>query len=348
MDVLMDYADWFDEDFFQNGCFISISSEKKIIFAKRGKWKKKPPSFEIKLQVRDFYNQEIKYYHSKEIISIPYDFIKTYIKPITKNFDISQEIKYKDIFENDFTLFEHSKKQLEKIVLMSRKEYQIQNVRELKKYCIIKSLLASQGESYGFWTEDFTMVGITPEILFESDGETITSYAIAGTSLFKEQNSLGSSIKDHKEHQIVITNILEDLKPFCKDLMALETKIIPFGKLAHLKTCIRGILTEDVNPNDIISALSPTAALGGYPRKNAHNFLLHSHYYKYFPKRYHGSVFSVEYENKTLSLVMIRNIQIQNQTLILEAGAGIIDSSNRHSEFNEINQKIESIKEMLL
>jgi isochorismate synthase EntC len=344
----MDHIDWFDEHFFQNGCFIKIGSEKKIIFAKNGIWKKELPPSKIKLQIRDFYDQEIKYYHSNEIILIPFEFIKTFIKPITKNFSVSQEKNYKEIFDNDFDLFANSKNEVDKVVLMSRKEYQVQNVEELKKYCIIKSLLTSQGESYGFWNDDFTMVGITPEILFESEGLNITSYAIAGTSLLKEKNNLETSTKDLKEHQIVITNILEDLKPFCRDLEALETMIIPFGKLAHLKTCIKGKLNNHISPNDIIFALSPTAALGGYPRKNAHDFLLNTHYYQYFPKRYHGSVFSADYENKFLSLVMIRNIQIQNQTLILEAGAGVVDSSKKSSEFKEIYQKIESIKEMLL
>ena len=59
-------------------------------------------------------------------------------------------------------------------------------------------------------------------------------------------------------------------------------------------------------------------------------------------------MFKVSYDNTERSLVMIRNIQIKENKLILEAGAGVVDASLEISELNEIYQKIESIRDILL
>ena len=45
---------------------------------------------------------------------------------------------------------------------------------------------------------------------------------------------------------------------------------------------------------------------------------------------------------------MIRNIQLKDNKLILEAGAGVVDASVESSELNEIYQKIEATREILL
>ena len=344
----MDISAWLDDQFFECGCFFPLKDEESIILAKGGEWRTEPTTKEIIFQVRDFYNQEKKYYHPDQVIIIPLKELQKSLPENQFNFKLEGEKKFENLFKLDFKAFRESLPHLKKAVLMSRLEYQVDSPLSLKKHAFYRSIFSTIGEPYGFWENDYALIGSTPEILFEFEGDLIKSFALAGTAPLEQGENLLHSKKNLQEHNLVIKNIMEDLGPFCSEIKSFETKTAPFGSLVHLKTLIEGRLRNGFKSDELIKAMSPTAALGGYPRIRAKDFLLKTQYFKTFPKRFHGSVFSLRFRNKERSLVMIRNVQIQNKTLILEAGAGIVEASSEKNELAEIYQKLDATREILL
>jgi isochorismate synthase EntC len=303
---------------------------------------------DIQFEIRDFYHHEKKYYHPDQIITASLSDIHAALPQDSPNFQLFDEQRFEDKFQKDFNLYQTALPELKKVVLMSRLEYTVYRPEDLKQHAIYKAFFTTIGEPYGFWEKNYALIGSTPEILFDCEGDLIKSFALAGTAPASKGDELLLCNKNRHEHNLVIKNIMEDLWPFCLEVESFKTQTAPYGCLVHLKTLIEGKLKTNFNSDELISAMSPTAALGGYPRQKAKNFLLRTEYYKAFPKRFHGSVFKVSYDNSERSLVMIRNIQINENKLILEAGAGVVDASIEISELNEIYQKIEAIRDVLL
>ena len=346
--LLMDISGWLDQEFYQTGCFFPLNKKDQFILAKGGTWKDWPCMNGIQFEIRDFYHHEKKYYHPDQIITASLSDIQAALPQDSQSFQLLDEQRFEDKFQKDFERYQAARPELKKAVLMSRIEYTVDRPEDLKQHAIYKALFTTIGAPYGFWEKNYALIGSTPEILFDCEGDLIKSFALAGTAPVSEGAELLLSQKNRHEHDLVIKNIMEDLSPFCLELVSLKTQTAPYGRLVHLKTLIEGKLKINFNSDELITAMSPTAALGGYPRHEARHFLLKTEYYKAFPKRFHGSVFKVSYDNTERSLVMIRNIQIKDNKLILEAGAGVVDASVEISELNEIYQKIESIRDILL
>lgn len=342
----MNIFQWLDEDFFSLGCFFPMDD--KIILAKGGTWSESSQKERLEFQVRDFYQHKKSFYHPADIIIITKNELQKALPAHEKEYQTSGEKRFQDLFKKDFKLFRSAPLGLKKAVLMSRVEFLTEAPHLLKKRSFCRSILSTIGEPYGFWRNNYSIIGSTPEVLFDTDRSTIHTFALAGTAPKNHSAELILSKKNTHEHDIVIKNIMEDLAPFCYELQRSQTQLSSYGDLVHLKTLIEGKIKEELEIDDLITALSPTAALGGYPREEARRFLLQTHYHYLFPQRFHGSSFTVSHEGQTRSLVMIRNIQLQNNTLIIEAGAGVVEGSEEESEFAEINHKIKIAMDTLL
>ncbi|NCY26052.1 MAG: hypothetical protein EBX37_14780, partial [Alphaproteobacteria bacterium] len=89
---------------------------------------------------------------------------------------------------------------------------------------------------FGLWNKDYGVIGSTPEVLFHLHGETLNTFALAGTAKTGEEEKLLRSEKDLHEHGLVVKDICEKLTPFLKNLNVHKTHLHPFKSLIHLKT----------------------------------------------------------------------------------------------------------------
>jgi isochorismate synthase EntC len=346
----MQLKDWLDDYFFQTGCFFCQKENEIVYLSKGGHWSEVRPKHQVFFFLRPFYENKILYLHDAQILKIRKDFLIEFTKNFREfNIDFEALEDSDDLFSRDFHHFkEFTKQGLKKAVLLSRRVFKSTNSTELKKRCFSNSIKNNSGWGYGLWDQDSMIVGVTPELLLKTEGNKFQTFALAGTAQKGEEKKLLASPKDLYEHGLVVENILEDIAPYCKSLSSGETSIVPYGRICHLKTDIKGQLTSDDDLWSVISKLTPTAALGGHPRKLALEFLKQSHYYKRFKKRIHGSTFGISDETKTEAIVMIRNVQAEKDIVFFEAGAGIVIQSNETLELEEIKKKIEAIKEIVL
>jgi isochorismate synthase EntC len=343
--------DWLDSTFFERGTFTVINNDQTLILGKGGFYsEKKIPERDVYFYIKEFFGPKYSYYYPEDLLEVERkDAQAVLAQNLELQINFEETENFDDLFEEDFNILKNElNDHFQKAVLISSEKTGVKNTNDLKKKIMAKAIYSTVGLPYGIWDKDFAIIGSTPEILFKKELNKISTVALAGTAKKGEETHLLCSQKDRKEHDLVITNIMEELGPFCTEVFKSETVIAPFSKMIHLKTPINGVLKPNSEINELVNSLSPTAALGGHPKEKSKDFLVSTKYFKKFPKRFFGSVFGLNYYERHYALVMIRNIQIQQNEMIIETGAGIIQESKIINELNEIRLKRSTVKELLL
>lgn len=231
--------------------------------------------------------------------------------------------------------------EFKKVVLISRESYDGALVSRKK---LLLSLLGSKlGYHYGMWNEEGGLLGTTPEVLFSKRGRSFKSMALASTRPVEKKDELLADPKELLEHRLVIEDIREKLADQ-EDLAFGETGIEVFGNLAHLKTEVS--FDSGLDCAQLANRLSPTAALGGFPKNLAKDFIKASRYHKKHPARKFGGVFGIEQGERALALVAIRNIQWDSERYYIECGGGVVPGSTQENELAEVRRKRKLIKDI--
>lgn len=190
---------------------------------------------------------------------------------------------------------------------------------------------------YGFLDDDSGMIGCTPEVLFEIDGNTIKTMALAGT-----QESGSTEKKLWLEHQWVVEDIVTQLKSFGTPNVG-NTFPFKVGGLTHLKTEIAVTASQIPDFADLVCALHPTPALGTFPRDPGMKWLKRQN-----PVRGRfGAPFGIRFpDGRAFCLVAIRNVMWEKNRVQIGSGAGIIGLSDPDEEWEELSLKREAVKKM--
>ena len=213
----------------------------------------------------------------------------------------------------------------------------------LQKLFINTRAKKNQGFIYGCWKPHKGMLGFTPEILFSSNGENLKTMALAGTgSLF--EGSLFRDKKEVKEQDFV----LKDIKESLQDLVKWKTETSyekVFFKIKHLCTEIEGELKRPFDFSLLCDRLHPTAALGGYPKKEVVAWLE-----KHPSQKTRGS-FGAPFgffngKKQSFCIVGIRGIQWSLGKTYIGSGCGVISESILQKEWRELFLKREQIKNL--
>ena len=342
-------AQWFDSDFYSTGAFITSVDGDIVTFGKGGTFsyvshfKENPrPVFYLK----DFYQNSYLAYTPGTILECTRSELEEYLETIkTSKIKSIGPINDDEIYRKDFENLQKSfGKDLEKVVLVSREYCGAFEGEDTIKTLFKKAFEFGTGIPYGLWKNDYGVVGSTPEPLYEADFDELRTMALAGTAPIGSEKELINSKKDQHEHKLVIKDISEKLKPFVLDLTIHDTEIHPYKNIVHLKTEIEAEIDETIDFTELTNALSPTAALGGYPKENSLEFLKHTDYSKKYPERFFGSCFGLISEDTKEFVVSIRNVQWTDKTLYVESGGGVVPDSIFDNELKEVQLKRETIK----
>ncbi len=196
--------------------------------------------------------------------------------------------------------------------------------------------------------DNFAFVGATPERLYQRAKRTIKSEAVAGTrprgvsedtdiALGKE---LLQSEKEMREHRYVVDTVGEALTRLCEaSNREGDVSLLKLATVQHLITRFEGRLAADIADADILRALHPTPAVGGYPSGLAVEKI---HEIEPFDRGwYTGPVGWVGNDSAEFA-VAIRSGLVAGDRLHLFAGAGIVEGSTAESEWSEIENKLSS------
>ncbi len=183
-----------------------------------------------------------------------------------------------------------------------------------------------------------TWLGATPELLLDYDGKDFQTMSLAGT-LFSDTEEWSS--KEAAE-QSVTSSFIEEVigwdsnrKPQIQELNQ--------GRLRHLMSVYRLPMKMEKMAS-VLTNLSPTPAVSGYPVKLALDYLQKTE--KIERSLYAGFIGSKSGENWKLH-VNLRCAQIFMGNAFLYAGCGINSSSNPRREWEETQNKMRVIEECL-
>ncbi|CAB4538033.1 MAG: isochorismate synthase MenF [Actinomycetes bacterium] len=231
------------------------------------------------------------------------------------------------------------------------REVSVRSDEPIDVHAVLLRLRASFGSSHRYSIDG--LVGASPELLVSVTGDVVRSHPLAGTAprtgdpatddRIAEQ--LVASTKDQVEHRVVIDMIHDTLLPWCSYLdWEPEPSIVRVANVQHLGTAMEGRLS-DPRPDvlELVRALSPTPALGGFPRAEALQLI--AEHEGFDRGRYGGAVGWVDARGDGTWAVTIRCAELSDDrcSARLVAGGGIVAASDPSAELAETQAKLQAM-----
>ncbi len=219
----------------------------------------------------------------------------------------------------------------------------------LDPVALLENLKAGTPDCFHFYfqpDDGVAFVGASPERLFRRRGCRIDSEAVAGTRprgasatddarLLEE---LLQSDKDRREHEYVRISIREELAPLADAFhLDAEPSEMKLASGRHLVSRVQATLREGVNSLDVLKALHPTPAVGGYPSADA---IAAIQAREPFDRGWYAGPVGWIGPDAAEFAVGIRSGLVQARRLSLYSGAGIVEGSTPEAEWSEIEHKI--------
>ncbi len=239
-------------------------------------------------------------------------------------------------------------------IVVSRRFQQSFTGDEFNVYRALRSINPSPYLFY-FDYGDYKLMGSSPESqLILQNGKAIV-HPIAGT--FKRTGDdekdkalaikLENDEKENAEHVMLVDLARNDLSRMCSEVEVTQYKKVNFySHVIHLVSEVKGTVPANTNPFQLLALSFPAGTLSGAPKIKAmqliHSFEPTSRSY------YGGAIGSIGFDGSCNHAIMIRTFLSSQNTLTYQAGAGVVAASNPESELQEVNNKLNALKQAIL
>lgn len=257
---------------------------------------------------------------------------------------------------------------LKKVVLSRREEVPLEKPDAIE---IFKRLLIKYTSAFvyvWFHPEIGLWLGATPETLLQVERNRFKTMALAGTQKFVGSLEVNWGDKEQEEQQFVTDAILDNLKEYVSNIKTTGPYTSKAGNLLHLRTDITGILNSgSANLHHLISAIHPTPAICGLPKAPAKQVILENENYdREFYTGFLGELNmkrniqrsgnrrnteNLAYSStltQTSLFVNLRCMKLEENRALLFVGGGITKESDPVAEWEETQNKAETMKAVLL
>ncbi len=211
-------------------------------------------------------------------------------------------------------------------------------------------------DTYRFFVEPaegIAFIGASPELLYRRRDREINSEALGGTRPrgsggYEDErfaSELLHSAKDALEHEVVLTFIVDRLRAFCEVIEVEDgPQLHRLPNVQHLRTGVRGHLTDGVGDAALLRALHPTPAVCGQPTECALEFLRCQ---EDFDRGLYSGVVGLVGRRDAEFTVAIRSALVRPGEVQFFAGAGIVTGSQPDDEWEETESKLRAMMELL-
>jgi len=198
---------------------------------------------------------------------------------------------------------------------------------------------------------DYKLIGSSPESqLIITAGKAVV-HPIAGT--FKrtgddvtDQQRADELIKDPKEnaeHVMLVDLARNDLSTVCKNVKVTHYRQVQYySHVIHLVSEVTGEVEGGTNPFQVMFKTFPAGTLSGAPKYKAMQLI--NEYEPTARSFYGGAIGFVGFDGSCNHAIMIRTLLSKDNTLFLQAGAGVVAASNPESELQEVGNKLNALK----
>jgi len=200
--------------------------------------------------------------------------------------------------------------------------------------------------------DEFQIVGSSPEILVRLDDSTITVRPIAGTRKrgdtpqrdLELEEELLNDPKELAEHLMLIDLGRNDAGRISKtgtvkltDKMTIER----YSHVMHIVSNVIGELKDDLTAMDVLKATFPAGTVSGAPKIRAMEIIDELEPVK--RGIYSGAIGYLSWNGNMDTAIAIRTAVIKDNTLHIQAGAGIVYDSIPEMEWKETMNKARAI-----
>ena len=202
---------------------------------------------------------------------------------------------------------------------------------------------------------DYKLMGSSPESqLIIKNGKAVV-HPIAGT--FKrtgdddiDQEAAARLLKDAKEnaeHVMLVDLARNDLSRVCDDVSVAHYRQVQyFSHVIHLVSEVIGKVRPASNPFNLLAKTFPAGTLSGAPKFKAMELI--DGYEPTARSYYGGGIGFMGFDGTCNHAIMIRTFLSKSNTLIYQAGAGVVAASVPESELQEVNNKLGALKKAIL
>jgi anthranilate synthase component 1 len=236
------------------------------------------------------------------------------------------------------------------VVLAQRMSQQF-DAHPLSLYRALRSLNPSP---YMFYCDygGFQVVGASPEILVRLENDTVTVRPIAGTrprGVTREQDvalaeDLLADPKERAEHLMLMDLGRNDVGRVAEtgSVRVTENMVIErYSHVMHIVSNVDGRLKPGLDAMDVLRATFPAGTVSGAPKVRAMEIIDELE-----PTKrgvYAGAVGYLGFNGDMDLAIAIRTAVVQDGTLYVQAGAGIVADSVADSEWTETNNKARAV-----
>ena len=201
------------------------------------------------------------------------------------------------------------------------------------------------------------LVGASPEMLVKVAGDKVFTYPIAGTRRRgrndEEDAALAAELKaDTKEcaeHAMLVDLARSDIGRISEAGSVRVTKfeeIEKFSHVLHMVSEVVGRLKKGCRPLDVLAAAFPAGTVSGAPKLRAMEIIRELEPVK--RNTYAGTVGYMDFCGNMDMCITLRTMRIENdETAVIQAGAGIVADSVPENEYREILQKARALFEVV-
>ncbi len=201
---------------------------------------------------------------------------------------------------------------------------------------------------------DYKLMGSSPESqLIIKNGKAIV-HPIAGT--FKrtgddetdhlEAERLLKDAKENAEHVMLVDLARNDLSRVCDDVNVTQYRQVQYySHVIHLVSEVTGKVRKGSNPFELMAKTFPAGTLSGAPKIKAMQII--DSIESSARSNYGGAIGFMGFDGSCNHAIMIRTFLSKNNTLIYQAGAGVVAASNPASELQEVNNKLGALKKAI-
>ncbi len=196
------------------------------------------------------------------------------------------------------------------------------------------------------------LIGASPEMLVKVQNETVYTYPIAGTrrrgETPEEDAALAAELqvdeKECAEHSMLVDLARNDLGRISKAGTVKVNKLRAveyFSHVMHMVSSVTGSLKNGYKPMDVLEATFPAGTVSGAPKLRAMEII---HELENQPRGFYaGTVGYMDFCGNMDMCITLRTMKIENDTAIIQAGAGIVADSVPVNEYREMLQKAKAL-----
>lgn len=224
------------------------------------------------------------------------------------------------------------------------------------EFNVYRALRSVNPSPYLFFYDygDYKLMGSSPESqILITKGKAIV-HPIAGTFKRtgddaideKETERLLLDAKENAEHVMLVDLARNDLSRVCDDVKVAHYREVQYySHVIHLVSEVTGKVREGSNPFELLAKTFPAGTLSGAPKFKAMELI--DSFEPTSRSYYGGALGFMGFDGTCIHAIMIRTFMSRNNTLIYQAGAGIVAASKPESELQEVNNKLGALKKAI-